>query len=60
MNRPYGTIKSLAQRCGCHPVHMSDVLNGRRRPSAKLAILIEKHSKGHFKAWALLSLPKPS
>jgi DNA-binding transcriptional regulator YdaS (Cro superfamily) len=46
MKKYRGQVKQLAQACGCTPEHMSYVLNGHRKPSPKLCMLIEKETDG--------------
>lgn len=53
---PRGYVKKLADACSCTAVHMSDVLNGHRQASIKLAQRIETASNGkYFKGANLLA-----
>jgi len=54
MNFPHGEIKQLAIKCNCHPVHMSDILRGRRRPSPDLALRISEATGGAVTVMELL------
>ncbi len=54
MKKYQGTVKELAAKCKCTPEHMSYVLNGRRKPSAPLALRIEQATGGAVTRMELL------
>jgi hypothetical protein len=37
-----GTLKNIAMFCQITPQHLSDVLGRRKRPSARLAVILEE------------------
>jgi len=45
------SIKKLAGKCGVNPQHLYDIRAGRKNPSDKLALALEKHTGIDFRVW---------
>lgn len=39
-----GKLKEIAMYCDISPQHLSDILGRRKRPSAKLAVILEEYT----------------
>ncbi|MGB3209287.1 MAG: hypothetical protein WBB19_01135 [Desulforhopalus sp.] len=46
-----GTLKNIATFCRITPQHLSDVLGRRKKPSARLAVVLEEYTSVSRVLW---------
>lgn len=46
-----GTLKNIAMFCQITPQHLSDVLGRRKKPSARLAVILEEYTSVSRIVW---------
>jgi len=46
-----GTLKNIALFCEITPQHLSDVLGRRKKPSARLAVILEEYTSVSRMLW---------